>query len=292
MNLTSTKCSFVALIGAPNAGKSTLLNSLVGSKVAIVTPKVQTTRNLINGICIYGNSQLIFIDTPGIFTPKQKIEQEMVKAAWTGVGDADLTALIIDSKKGICQNTKNIIERLSLQNRKIDIILNKIDLVKKSVLLQLVDQLQKYNVFNQIFMISAIKSDGVEDLKKYFAEKSNTGPWLYPEDDITTAPKRFLATEIVREQLFLRLDQELPYNVAVETEKWEEFDNGSVKINQVIYTTRDSHKKMIIGKSGELLKSIGRVARQELEQILGQKVHLFLFVKVRENWPDQFKVNY
>jgi GTP-binding protein Era len=279
------KFSFIALIGAPNAGKSTLLNQLVGSKIAIVTPKVQTTRSLINGICIHENAQLVFIDTPGIFTPKLKLEKKMVEAAWSGFSDADMTGLIIDSKRSICDNTQNIIDKIVERKKKVTLILNKIDLIPKDKLLSLVERLNAFGIFDRIFMISALTGDGVNDLKDYFANQATPGPWLYPEDEMTTIPKRFLASEIVREKLFMKLSEELPYNLAVDTEKWEELDNGSVKINQVIYTTRESHKTIIIGKSGHLLKQIGQSARMELENILGQKVHLFLFVKVRDELP-------
>jgi GTP-binding protein Era len=279
------KFSFIALIGAPNAGKSTLLNQLVGSKIAIVTPKVQTTRNLINGICIHENAQLVFIDTPGIFTPKLKLEKKMVDAAWSGFSDADMTGLIIDSKRSICDNTQNIINKIIERKKTVTLILNKIDLIAKDKLLALIEKLNAFGIFNRIFMISALTGDGVSDLKNYFASESIAGPWLYPEDEMTTIPKRFLASEIVREKLFMKLSEELPYNLAVDTEKWEELDNGSVKINQIIYTTRESHKTIIIGKSGSLLKQIGQSARMELENILGQKVHLFLFVKVRDELP-------
>ncbi len=285
----NTKCSFIALIGAPNAGKSTLLNQLVGSKIAIITPKVQTTRNLINGICIHQNSQLIFVDTPGIFTPKLKLEKQLVQTAWNGFRDADLVGLLVDARKELTRDIEEIIAKIIQSKRQVTLILNKIDLVDKGKLLALAQKLDAYGIFNKIFMISALKGDGVNDLKDYFAEKSMPSPWLYPEDAITTIPKKFLACEIIREKLFMQLEQELPYNLSVQTEKWEELANGGVKIYQVIYTTKPSHKNIIIGKGGHLLKKIGQAARIELEEILGQKVHLFLFVKVKENWPDLFK---
>ncbi|MFN7038676.1 MAG: GTPase Era [Alphaproteobacteria bacterium] len=285
-NLKEKKCSHIALIGSPNAGKSTLLNNLIGSKISIISPKVQTTRNMINGICIYDNAQLIFIDTPGIFTPSGKLEKAIVKVAWRGVSDAEQIALLIDSKKGIDKNTQNIIDALVTKNLKACLILNKIDLVKRTQLLLLAEELSKYENFTNIFMISALTGEGVEDLKKHFRDNADISEWLYPEDEITTLPKRFFATELVREQLFLNLDQELPYNLAVECEKWEEFDNGEVKINLVIYITRDSQKKIIIGKAGSMIKKIGQTAREELEEMLEQKVHLFIFIKVRENWLD------
>jgi len=216
----------------------------------------------------------------------------MVKVAWGGLKEADAVALIIDCKKGSTDGTEQIIETLKERKIKCDLILNKIDLVKKPLLLALIERFKNHEIFGQIFMVSALSGEGVLELKKYFADNALAGPWHYPADDITTLPKRFLAAEIVREQLFMRLEQELPYNLAVETEKWEEFNNGSVKIHQVIYTTREAHKKMIIGRNGELLKEIGQNARASLEQILGQKVHLFLFVKVRENWPDYYKSIY
>jgi GTPase len=285
----NTKCSFIALIGAPNAGKSTLLNHLVGSKIAIITPKVQTTRNLINGICIHQNSQLIFVDTPGIFTPKLKLEKQLVQTAWNGFRDADLVGLLIDARKELTRDIEEIIAKIIQSKRQVTLILNKIDLVDKNKLLALAQKLDAHGIFNKIFMISALKGDGVNDLKDYFAEKSMPSPWLYPEDAITTIPKKFLACEIIREKLFMQLEQELPYNLSVQAEKWEELANGGVKIYQVIYTTKASHKNIIIGKGGHLLKKIGQAARIELEEILGQKVHLFLFVKVKENWPDLFE---
>lgn len=276
------KFSLIALIGAPNAGKSTLLNQLVGSKIAIVTPKSQTTRNIINGICIHQNAQLVFIDTPGIFIPKQRLDKKMVDNAWSGFADADMVALIVDSKKSICENTRNIIKRIVERKKIITLILNKIDLIPKIKLLSLAKELNEFSIFNQIFMISALTGDGINDVKNYFAYNAESGPWLYPEEEITTIPKRFLASEIVREKLFMKLSKELPYNITVDTEKWQELNDGSVKINQIIYTTKQSYKNIIIGKYGHLLKQIGQSARLELENIFEQKIHLFLFVKIKK----------
>jgi GTP-binding protein Era len=304
--LNQRKCSFIALIGQPNAGKSTLLNQLVGSKVSIVTPKVQTTRDVINGICIHQESQLIFIDTPGIFKPRQGLEKILVKRAWSGALSADYTALLIDSKKGVCENTQQIIESLIQKKIKCDVILNKIDLVRKNSLLELIKQLSDYEIVSNIFMVSARTGEGVESLKEYYSKKAHPGPWMYDEDEITSAPMKFLATEIVREQLMWNLSEELPYGIAVKIEKWEEVkkqvklpkhkaaeENNntaaqseitSLKIYMVIYTNKASHKKIIIGEKGSMLKKIGERARKELSKLFDQHVHLFLYVKVKENW--------
>lgn len=280
------KCAFVALLGSPNAGKSTLLNQLVGSKISIVTPKVQTTRTTINGICMAGDTQLVFIDTPGIFLPKRALEKAMVKAAWEGSASADIATLLIDSKRGLDAGTKLILEAISQKKLKAIAIINKIDLVERSTLLELAKTLDEYGIFERIFMISALKGDGVEDLTRYLAEQAPVGPWMYPEDDITNLPWRFLAAEITREQLFLRLDQELPYSLTVDTEHWEEMENGQVKIHQVIYVMKESQKMIIIGKGGSMIKAVGTAAKQQLKRQLGKKVHLYLFVKVKENWVE------
>lgn len=280
------KCAFVALLGSPNAGKSTLLNQLVGSKISIVTPKVQTTRTTINGICMAGDTQLVFIDTPGIFLPKRALEKAMVKAAWEGSANADIATLLIDSKRGLDAGTKLILEAISQKKLKAIAIINKIDLVERSTLLELAKTLDEYGIFERIFMISALKGDGVEDLTRYLAEQAPVGPWMYPEDDITNLPWRFLAAEITREQLFLRLDQELPYSLTVDTEHWEEMENGQVKIHQVIYVMKESQKMIIIGKGGSMIKAVGTAAKQQLKRQLGKKVHLYLFVKVKENWVE------
>ncbi len=284
---SSQKCAFIALLGTPNAGKSTLLNQLVGSKISIVSPKVQTTRTAINGICMAGNAQLIFIDTPGIFLPKKPLEKAMVKAAWEGSATADSAALLIDARKGLDAGTQLIVEAIIQKQLKAIAIINKIDLVDKAKLFELAKALDAYGIFARIFMISALKGDGVEDVKHYLADTAPLSPWLYPEDDLTTLPLRFLAAEITREQLFLRLDQELPYALTVETEHWETLDNGQVKVHQVIYVLKESQKMIIIGKGGSMIKAVGTSAKQQLQRLLGTKVHLFLFVKVNEDWITQ-----
>ncbi|AIL65781.1 GTPase Era [Rickettsiales bacterium Ac37b] len=287
--MSETKCSFIALIGSPNAGKSTLLNQLIGSKISIVSPKVQTTRNIIHGITIHEDSQLIFVDTPGIFHHKvsKKLEQAIVSQAWSGISGVNQIAVLVDAKRGICENTQLIIQGLKNKNIRAELILNKTDLVKKPELLALAKQLQQYEIFNNIFMVSALKNDGIFELKQFFAKQASPGPWLYPEDEMTTIPKRFLAAEIVREKLFLFLQNELPYNLTVVTDTWEELDNNSAKLHQTIYTNRASHKKIIIGQNGQMLKKVGETARLELEKLFDQKIHLFLFVKIRENWMDK-----
>lgn len=285
--LEQQRCAFIALLGSPNAGKSTLLNQLIGSKVAIVSPKVQTTRTTMNGICIEGNAQLVFIDTPGIFIPSKPLEKVIVKAAWEGFKAADMIALVVDAKKGLCKNTVRIIESLIQKQVKAVLVLNKIDLLKPHELLVLIEKFNSYGIFDEIFMVSALKGDGVNELKAHWAAKTPLSPWLYPEDSITDAPKRFIAAEITREALFMKLDEELPYSLSVQVEKWEEMDNGSVLIHQVIYVMKETQKMIIVGKGGSMIKAIGKKSRKELEQLLDQKVHLYLFVKVREKWTDE-----
>ncbi len=281
-----TRCGFVALIGAPNAGKSTLLNALVGSKVTIVSHKVQTTRALIRGIAIDGQSQIIFVDTPGIFAPKRRLDRAMVTTAWTGAHDADLTALLIDARKGIDEEAESILERLAeVKTRKI-LILNKIDLVPRDTLLNLTRTANEKAKFEATFMISALTGDGVEDLRRWLGERIPASPWLYPEDQMSDAPMRQLAAEITREKLFERLHQELPYHSTVETESWKELRNGEIRIEQTIYVERESQRKIVIGKGGQTLRAIGEGARREIAGIAEVKVHLFLFVKVREGWGD------
>lgn len=282
------KCAFIALLGAPNAGKSTLLNQLVGSKVSIVSPKVQTTRSAITGIAIEGDAQLVFIDTPGIFSPnvKHTLERAMVQAAWNRVGECDILAVLVDAKKGIQEDTHLIIKGLNERKKTALLILNKIDIIEREKLLALASTLSQTGVFSEVFMVSALKGDGVEDVKRYIANHAPEGPWMYPEDQISTAPMRFVASEVTREKLFHRLHEELPYSITVETEQYEEAKDGSIKIHQAIYVQRENHKKIVIGKNGANIKHIGQVARKELEFMLGCKVHLFLFVKVRENWVD------
>jgi GTP-binding protein Era len=277
----------VALIGAPNAGKSTLTNALVGTKVSIVTPKVQTTRTLIRGIACEGPAQLIFVDTPGIFAPRRRLDRAMVGTAWGSAQDADIVALLIDARKGIKDDDEAVLRGLAdVRTAAKALVLNKVDLVAKPALLALVQMLNERAAFAATFMISALSGDGVDDLKKWFAAHVPSGPWLYPEDQISDAPMRQLAAEITREKLYLRLHQELPYQSTVETEVWKELQNGSVRIEQTIYVERDSQRKIILGKSGQMLRSIGAAARADIAAAIEKKVHLFLFVKVREGWAD------
>lgn len=281
-----TTCGFAALIGAPNAGKSTLLNKLVGAKIAIVTPKVQTTRTKMLGIRIVGGSQVIFVDTPGIFKPRRRLDRAMVSAAWAGAADADLVVVLMDSERGLDTDTRQILAGLKEAGRAAILVLNKIDLVKKEKLLELAAEINALADITQTFMISALDGSGVDDLLEYLAKNLPRGHWLYPEDQLTDAPMRQMAAEITREKLFLQLHQELPYASTVETESWEEKKDGSVKISQVIYIQRDSQKSIVIGKGGQMLKLIGQKARIDMEEAFDRKVHLFLFVKVRENWID------
>jgi GTP-binding protein Era len=282
----NTKCGFVALIGAPNAGKSTLLNALVGSKVTIVSHKVQTTRALIRGIAVTEESQIIFVDTPGIFAPKRRLDRAMVTTAWSGAHEADLVGVMIDARKGIDEEAEALLERLAdVKTRKI-LILNKIDVVPRDNLLALTKTANDKAKFEATFMISALTGDGVADLRTWLGERMPLGPWLYPADQMSDAPMRQLAAEITREKLFERLHQELPYHSTVETESWKELRNGEVRIEQTIYVERESQRKIVIGKGGQTLRAIGEGARREITEIAETKVHLFLFVKVREGWGD------
>jgi GTPase len=284
--MTEQRCGVVAIVGEPNAGKSTLINRLVGGKVSIVTPKVQTTRFNIRGVCAYENAQLIFVDTPGIFEAAKSFEKAMVQAAWSGIGDADATLLLIDATAGLRDNTRQIIETLKKQKRKaVFLAINKIDRVKKPVLFELAKACDEYGLFERIFMISALKGDGVEDIKKHLAASMQEGPWLYPEDQMSDIPLRMLAAEVTREKIFLKLEQELPYAIFVETEKWEETE-GMVKIMQAILVQREGQKKIVIGNKGEMIKHIGISARRELEKLIGKQVHLELFVKVKPGWKE------
>ena len=288
----NTRCGFVALIGAPNAGKSTLINALVGSKVTIVSHKVQTTRALIRGITVAGQSQLIFVDTPGIFAPKRRLDRAMVTTAWSGAHDADLVGVLIDARKGLDEENEAILERLSEVKPPAILILNKVDVVAKEALLTLTKAANEKARFETTFMISALTGDGVADLKRWLAERVPPGPWLYPPDQMSDAPMRQLAAEITREKLFERLHQELPYHATVETEQWKDLRGNAVRIEQTIYVERESQRKIVLGKGGATIKSIGAQSREELAEILGQPVHLFLFVKVRENWgedPDRYR---
>jgi GTPase len=282
----AARCGFVALIGAPNAGKSTLLNALVGSKISIVTPKVQTTRALIRGIAMEGAAQLIFVDTPGIFAPRRRLDRAMVGSAWGSTQDADIVALLIDSQKGAQADEEAILRGLADVRAPKVLVLNKVDLVEKPKLLTLAQSLNERAAFAATFMVAARSGDGVGDIKRYFAAHVPPGPWLYPEDQISDAPLRQLAAEITREKLYLRLHQELPYQSTVETEVWKELKDGAVRIEQTIYVERESQRKIVLGKGGQAIKAIGAAARAEIAAAIEHPVHLFLFVKVREGWGD------
>jgi GTP-binding protein Era len=282
----ATRCGFIALIGAPNAGKSTLINALVGSKVAIVSPKVQTTRTLVRGIAMEGPAQLVFMDTPGIFAPKRRLDRAMVTTAWGGAHDADVVAVLLDAKKGLDDEAETIFEKLAEVRQPKILILNKVDLVEKAKLLGLAQDANGRGKFEATFMVSALSGDGVGDVRKWLAAHVPEGPWHYPEDEVSDAPLRQLASEITREKLYLKLHQELPYQSTVETEKWTDLKDGSVRIEQTIYVERESQRKIVLGKSGQSIKAIGEAARRELAEIIEKKVHLFLFVKVREGWGD------
>jgi GTP-binding protein Era len=283
---TPTRCAFVALIGAPNVGKSTLINALVGSKVAIVSHKVQTTRALLRGIAIADGSQLVFIDTPGIFAPKRRLDRAMVTNAWAGVHDADIAAVLIDAVRGLDDEADLIFARLAEIRQPKILLINKVDLVDKSALLAIVKAANERVAFAATFMISALTGDGVADVKHWLAVHAPAGPWHYPEDQITDAPLRQLAAEITREKLYLRLHQELPYQSTVETESWKELRDGSTRIEQTIYVERESQRKIVLGKGGQTIKAIGADARREIADMIETPVHLFLFVKVREHWAD------
>jgi GTP-binding protein Era len=280
------RCGFIALIGAPNVGKSTLINAIVGAKVAIVSHKVQTTRALLRGIATEADAQLVFIDTPGIFQPRRRLDRAMVAGAWTGAGDADIAGAMIDARRGLDDETSALMQRLAGLERPKILIVNKIDLVEKPTLLALVKNATERTAFAATFMVSALTGDGIADLKHWLAGHVPVGPWHYPEDQITDAPLRQLAAEITREKLYLRLHQELPYQSTVETNSWKELKDGSVRIEQTIYVERTSQRKIVLGKGGQTIKAIGAEARREIADIAEQPVHLFLFVKVREGWGD------
>lgn len=283
----STRCGYVAILGAPNAGKSTLLNRMVGTKVSIVSPKVQTTRSRVLGIALAGEAQVIFIDTPGIFTPKRRLERAMVHAAWSGAADADLVVLVVDAaRKTVGDDAMAIVEGLKKADRKAILALNKVDLVRREKLLGLAAELDATGVFTDVFMISAETGDGVGDLMTTLAARLPKGPWLFPEDQVSDMPMRLIAAEVTREHLFRQLHDELPYAVAVESESWEEFKDGSAKISQVVYVQRDSQKAIVLGQGGRRIRSIRQAAQAELEGMLGRRIHLFLHVKVREDWPE------
>jgi GTP-binding protein Era len=282
----ATHCGYVAIVGAPNAGKSTLLNAIVGAKVAIVTPKVQTTRSRIHGIVTHGATQIIFVDTPGIFAPKRRLEKAMVAAAWSGANDADLIVFLVDAARGLDGDTRRIIDGFKRAGRSAILALNKIDTVAREKLLGLTAQFNSLLEFDRTFMISALNGDGVSDLIAYLAERLPNGPWLYPEDQLADISERVLAAEITREQVFLNLHQELPYASTVETEAWRDLADGSARIEQVIYVARASQKPIVLGKNGRTIKAIGAAARAEMEQVFDRRIHLFIFVKVSEHWLD------
>ncbi|MCJ7528098.1 MAG: GTPase Era [Methyloceanibacter sp.] len=281
-----TRCGFVALIGAPNSGKSTLTNALVGAKVSIVTHKAQTTRGPVRGIALIGDAQVIFVDTPGIFQPKRRLDRAMFASAWDRAGDADIVVLVIDAQRGLDRSLDTLFKHLPEVRRPIVAVLNKIDQVAKPDLLRLATDLSAIRPFDRVFMLSALTGDGVADLKAYLAEAVPPGPWLFPEDQLTDASLRQSAAEITREKLFLRLHEELPYTLTVETADWKELAAGSIRIEQTIYVERESQRKIVLGAKGQTIKEIGSAARADIGEMAGVKVHLFLFVKVRERWAD------
>lgn len=289
MTDSPTKAGFVALIGEPNAGKSTLTNRMVGAKVSIVTHKVQTTRTRIRGVAIHDQSQIVFVDTPGLFQPKRRLDRAMVAAAWGGAADADIVVLLVEAHRGISKGVEAILERLADigGGRKIALAINKIDRVEAKVLLGLTKNLNERFDFVETFLISAEKGHGCDDLRQWLADELPAGPWLYPEDQIADLPMRMIASEMTREKLTLRLHQELPYQLTVETENWEERPDGTARVDQMIYVARDGHKGIVLGKKGETIKAVSTAAREEIEEFLGRRVHLFLQVKVRPNWLDE-----
>lgn len=285
-----TRAGFVALIGEPNAGKSTLLNRMVGAKISIVTHKVQTTRTRIRGVCMEGAAQIVFVDTPGLFRPRRRLDRAMVKAAWGGAADADIIVLLIEAHRGMTEGVKAIIDRMSdqiPQGQPVALAINKIDRVKAETLLQLAEEMNGAFPFRRTFMISAEKGYGVADLREWLAAELPEGPWFYPEDQIADVPMRMIAAEMTREKLTLRLHEELPYQLTVETEAWEDKPDGTTRIDQVVYVARDGHKGIVLGNRGETIKSIGQAARAEISEFLGRTVHLFLQVKVRPNWLEE-----
>ena len=288
----STRCGFVAFIGAPNSGKSTLTNALVGAKVSIVTHKAQTTRGPVRGIVLAGDAQVILVDTPGIFQPKRRLDRAMAQAAWERAGDADIVALVVDAARGLDEKLEPIIEQLPELNRPVIAVLNKIDLVKKPDLLKLTSDILGLKAFAEVFMVSALTGDGVDDLRAYLANAVPEGPWLFPEDQLSDASLRQTAAEITREKLFLRLHEELPYALTVETTDWKVLKDQSVRIEQTIFVERESQRRIVLGAKGQMIKEIGQASREEISEIAGVPVHLFLFVKVRERWgedPERFR---
>ncbi len=285
----TSRAGFVALIGEPNAGKSTLLNAMVGTKVSIVTHKVQTTRARIRGIALEGASQIIFVDTPGLFVPRRRLDRAMVAAAWSGAADSDLVLLMVEAHRGVTDGILRILDEFPscASDWQIALVINKIDQVRAEALLGLTKELNERFPFTRSFMISATKGSGVDGLREWLAAQLPPGPWLYPEEQVADLPMRMLAAETTREKLTLRLHQELPYQLTVETENWEDREDGSARIDQVVYVTREGHKGIVVGKKGETAKSVGKAARLELEEILGRRVHLFLRVKVRPGWMTE-----
>jgi GTP-binding protein Era len=290
----TTHCGFCAIIGAPNAGKSTLTNALVGSKVAIVSSKVQTTRMTVKGVAMAGQTQIVFVDTPGIFRPRRRLDRAMVGAAWAGAEDADAILLVVDAADLAAnpnslgaRDTSAIVAGLKeSKGKKTALVLNKIDGMKRTDLLPLVEKFHAEGVFEDVFLVSALNGNGVSDVAGWVAARMPPGPWLYPEDQAADIPMRLLAAEITREKIYHRLHDELPYASAVETEKWEERKDGSVRIDQIIFVQRDGQKSIVLGKGGQTIKIIGELARKEMEELFGHRVHLFLFVKVREDWAE------
>ncbi|MGU9981592.1 GTPase Era [Phreatobacter sp. HK31-P] len=286
MTTEPTRCGFVAIIGAPNAGKSTLVNALVGAKVTIVSHKVQTTRALVRGIAMEGSAQIILVDTPGLFSPRRRLDRAMVSAAWGGAADADRVIVLVDAKKGLDESVEAILDKLGDVRQPKDLVLNKVDLVDRPKLLDLATAINARAHFDKTFMISAATGSGVTDLRRHLAASAPIGPWHYPEDEISDVPARMLAAEITREKLYHRLHDELPYDATVETESYEERKDGSIRIEQTIYVVREGQRKIMLGKRGDTIKLISQSAREELSKLFETKVHLFLFVKVRENWGD------
>ena len=284
----TTRCGFVALIGEPNAGKSTLLNAMVGAKVSIVTHKVQTTRARIRGIALEGDSQIVFVDTPGLFRPRRRLDRAMVAAAWGGAADADVTTLLVEAHRGLTPGVQAILDTLPERTATpVALAINKIDRVDSPALLPLAEELNAAHPFARTFMISAEKGHGISDLRAWLAETVPEGPWLYPEDQVADLPMRLIAAEITREKLTLRLHQELPYQLTVETENWQERKDGSVRIDQLVYVARDGHKGIVLGAKGQTLKAVGQAARAELEEVTGRRIHLFVQVKVRPQWLEE-----
>jgi GTP-binding protein Era len=293
MTETRTRCGFVAVIGAPNAGKSTLVNALVGTKVSIVSRKVQTTRMRVRGVAMHGDAQVVLVDTPGIFKPRRRLDRAMVQAAWAGAEDADLVCLLVDAPELIespsglsAQDTDSIIKRLNEAGQHAILVLNKVDAVARDRLLPLIEQLRARAAFDEVFLVSAAKGDGTSDLLAYLASRVPEGPWAYPADQAADMPMRLLAAEITRERIYDRLHQELPYATTVITEQWKQMEDGSARLEQTIYVERESQRAIVLGKGGATIKLLGQTARKEMEAQFGHKVHLFLFVKVRENWAD------